>query len=547
MRKKIYDILFINDKFVRNRFRYKHFLKFHNDLYVEINSKVSDEYTFKEKVYICYHEISNPVCKMCGKKTTLVSFNMGFHEYCCVSCMVRDEDTKLKVRNTNIKKFGVDAPLKCQKMKDKARNVIIEKYGVDSIFKSNAVKEKIKETNLNKYGVDNPFKLKEFQDKANETKLKKYGVICTTGLDSVKEKYRKTSLLNYGVEHPNKCKLVRNKTNKTIKNNYIKKYSELFNINKSDIVTDCNCDVEIHGLCPHHESFTISKHNLYNRVKYGLENICTICNPINVNPAIRETEIYDYLKTFNILVQRKNRKILNGLEIDFYIPGCNLGIEFNGLYWHCDKFRDSEYHAMKTNICNSKSIELLHIFEDEWVFKKEIVKSIIKTKLGLINNIVDSNDCDVNVINYDQSNSFLIDNYIGDNRVGNVNLGLIYDSELLCMVCLDFIGDECNISLFLTKNNYLVIDGYKKIFKYILEKYNPKLVKSKSDRRYKNDEILMSLGFKYGSTTEPDFWYVDKFKTTRINKYDFDLNKVNMKYIFKIYDCGYDNYIYINN
>jgi hypothetical protein len=38
-------------------------------------------------------------------------------------------------------------------------------------------------------------------------------------------------------------------------------------------------------------------------------------------------------------------------------------------------YKDKNYHLNKTNLCNEKNIRLIHIFEDEWYNKKEIVKS----------------------------------------------------------------------------------------------------------------------------------------------------------------------------
>ena len=48
-----------------------------------------------------------------------------------------------------------------------------------------------------------------------------------------------------------------------------------------------------------------------------------------------ENEIFDWLKTiYNKEIQQSNRSVLNGKELDLYLPEDNLAIEYNGLYSH---------------------------------------------------------------------------------------------------------------------------------------------------------------------------------------------------------------------
>ena len=75
------------------------------------------------------------------------------------------------------------------------------------------------------------------------------------------------------------------------------------------------------------------------------------------------------------------------------MPDYKFGIEFDGLYWHSNIYKDNDYHLNKTELCEKENIQLLHIFEDEWVNKKEIVKSIIKSKLNIFENKIFARKC----------------------------------------------------------------------------------------------------------------------------------------------------------
>lgn len=86
-----------------------------------------------------------------------------------------------KIKDTNLKKFGVEFPLQQLKKENseiyqKISQTCINKFGVDSSLKNKEVREKIKQTNIQKYGVDNPLKNKEIREKIKQTNIQKYGV-----------------------------------------------------------------------------------------------------------------------------------------------------------------------------------------------------------------------------------------------------------------------------------------------------------------------------------------------------------------------------------
>ena len=117
-----------------------------------------------------------------------------------------------------------------------------------------------------------------------------------------------------------------------------------------------------------------------------------------------EIEIKSYLEQWGIKnIISSDRSIIPPLELDIYLPDKKLAIEFNGLYWHSEIAgrKNKNYHLNKLNLCADKGIELIQIFEDEWIQKKNIVLALLKSKLGIITNkyharklkikIVDSN------------------------------------------------------------------------------------------------------------------------------------------------------------
>jgi len=91
-------------------------------------------------------------------------------------------------KKTMNSKYGGNAPICSNDIKNKIKKTNIEKYGVENPFANKDIQEKIQKTNLNKYGVINPMFNKEIHEKAMEvawqTNLEKYGVEYACLLDN---------------------------------------------------------------------------------------------------------------------------------------------------------------------------------------------------------------------------------------------------------------------------------------------------------------------------------------------------------------------------
>jgi len=323
-----------------------------------------------------------------------------------------------------------------------------------------------------------------------------------------------------------KNKLLDSKLNKFVLKNKL-------NFGVDNIVNKSSSQYLIKNQCTEHDEYLIDKSLFYHRVKYGVRNTCTICNPISEQSSIKEKEIKDWLiSDLKLNIIENDRKILNGKEIDIFLPNFNLAIEFNGLYWHSDLFKDKNYHLNKTELANAKGIQLLHIFEDEWVYKSDIVKSIIKAKLGLIENKIFGRKCIIKEITSKESKEFLNKNHIQGNVNASIRLGLFYNEKLVSLMTFGKLRKmmggkskegEYEMYRFCNKLNTSIIGGASKLFKYFLNNYKPKQIISYADRRYFDGNLYEKLKFNFIHSTKPNFWY---FKQNSLNReYRFKYNK----------------------
>lgn len=116
-------------------------------------------------------------------------------------------------------------------------------------------------------------------------------------------------------------------------------------------------------------------HILGERLKYGKGNPCPFCGdaPINMHRLnSAETELAERYPNFT---ERNIRPDwMYGKELDLYDPERKLAIEFNGIIWHSTKRKkETDAHKVKADLCEKEGVQLIQIWENEWVQKKECV------------------------------------------------------------------------------------------------------------------------------------------------------------------------------
>jgi hypothetical protein len=287
-----------------------------------------------------------------------------------------------------------------------------------------------------------------------------------------------------------------------------------------------------------------------------------------------ETEIKEFIESLGFQVSKgKNRKLLESKEVDLIVDNTNICIEYDGLYYHTEKMgKTSSYHLNKTIECNQIGYKLIHIFEDEWVTKEELVKYKLKHLLKVNDGVkIGGRNITIKKIKNEDKTFFLNQNHIQGNDKSNIFYGGYYNNELVGVMTFNNKRNmtknnngEFELSRFATKQNYVVIGLASKILKQFINEYNPKTIISFADRRWTIDSdnnLYTKLGFNLVSITKPTYYYYN----SKINKYKrfhkFGFGKNNLKKRFpdldysktekeltselgydKIWDCGLFKY-----
>lgn len=450
--------------------------------------------------------------------------------------------------NRQTKKYEIKKSLSEINLKRKQTN--LEKYGCISPFKNKDIQNKIKQTNLERYGCENPAQSQEVKNKIKQTNLERYG--CETSLQSeeIQNKRKQTNLERYGYEYPSQSQEIKDKVQNKyypnilkylsskevaeefIKNKYSKK-TTILQFSKDTNISYVACLKHIH--------------------KYNLEEYFNF----NSNISQSENDIIEYLKSKGIKnIIQSERTILDGKEIDIYLPDYNVGIEFNGDYWHSELNRnDKRYHYNKSILALSKGVFLYHIFSHEWtdIEKRVRILDHLCNILHLNENKIYGRKCIIKEVSVQDKNIFLEENHIQGKDNSAIKLGLYYNDELVSLMtfCKPRFSKKYTweLSRFCSKHGYNIVGGASKLINYFINHYmnGEETIVSYSDIAKTQGKIYDKLNFKFIEDSDPNYiWWKSDFdyKTRYQCQMKNEKEIMSSKGYVRVYDCGNKVWVY---
>ena len=516
------------------------------------------------------------------------------------------EEFRNKLINTNLEKTGYAWNLSNPETVRKSRDACMKKYGVDWPTRAEEVKKKIAEKNKNKTTDDiictiihttkkapnngmvclkrikNYTTLRELT--SNSEYKEKLTILINNIKDSLIKNYGKCDIAEKEIREINKKrgfeKVIQTniklygkpnyfsteKAKQNLRNLKLKRYykryqsshystplfteEELLKANNGDILKwKCNtCGKEL------------SEHV---NTLFFREVRCKDCYKISVsNP---EREIIQFLNDngINDIECNVRDKLVEGKEIDIYIPSKNIAIEYDGLWWHSSAhILNDSYHLNKTIKCEKKGIQLIHIFENEWFHKKEIVKSRLLDILGKYQMTIYARECEIKEVDQEEAKEFLNNNHLQGFIVSKYRIGLYYDNELVSLMTFsnyrkslgrESIENEYEMLRFCNEMSCHIPGAASKLLNYFIKTYHPKKIISYCDRRWSQGKLYDKLGFKFIRNTEPNYWYIIGYRLQhrfewrksvlkdKLLKYDeskTEFENMTENGYNRIYDCG---------
>lgn len=175
-KKELLDIVLLNPYGLCNP---KSFKKKYPSVYKDILTwDFPKEFTFSQKLYHYLYddrELNLGHCKMCDNRCKYRGFIEGYLECCSHKCAGNNEEKKIRTKQTCLKKYSTEHPMKNKSIKEKWRNTCISECGETHYMKSEKSKNKQTETNIKRYGVENVMYISDVVEKGRQTLFNKTG------------------------------------------------------------------------------------------------------------------------------------------------------------------------------------------------------------------------------------------------------------------------------------------------------------------------------------------------------------------------------------
>lgn len=423
------------------------------------------------------------------------------------------------------------------------RQNTISKHGVTSTLQLEEVKEKSRETCLRKYGVENPMKTEEIQAKVKKTVREKYHVENYAQTEEYRKKIIRTNLKKYGAQ-----------------SHMQKEMKHLKVWNEKDKMQDFLSSLSAKPSASELKGFfnLADRTVIYEKIhKWQLED------KVSLNPprSYYEDEIVSLLKDLGVKnIIRNDREVLDGKEIDVYVPDSKIGIEFNGDYWHSDIFYGD--HGGRSTAAQKKSLNaekkgifLFTIFEREW--NDPIVKKSIEDRLRSIfvlnKNKVPARKCVFSEVSPLERSEFLNENHIQGNSGAKIGYGLRYNGELVA--CMTFSRPKSDkytweLTRYCTKHGITVQGGASKLFKEFIKRNLSvgDTVSSYNDITKTKGDLYRILGFELTSINSPNYVWINfttKDVRTRYQEQEAgEVERMHSLGYHRVCDCGTKTWVY---
>ena len=453
-----------------------------------------------------------PLCENCECPTQFDRTNMNYRLFCGRKCAACDPRTKKKKADSVERIYGDSAYFRTEDYKNKAKSTSLSRYGVEQPAASPIVRAKIEETNLSKYGVKSTLSDPNVQDKIRTTLLEKYNVtnpmfdpeIYNRAIEHTKQAY----------SDPSRLLEILTKRVET-------------NLNRYGRYDPAQMHLSMENIDLSYNSEWLIEQNIQYPICYiakglgmGTSQLCVRFAKLGIVPkkhniSTQHLEVINYLKSkYSGLISINDHSILHRLELDIVLPELQLAIEIDGIYWHSEIAggKSPDYHLMKTQKCQNKGFELIHIWETD---NLDIVKFKLDNLLGL-SKVIDAKKLVVEKITDEQASDLHNQNNLNGYIQSDEHYALVLDGTIY--MCVSILRHDSYIELtrISSLNGYEIQDGLIKLVNAISS--NLKII-TYVDLRWPEKLI----GFTHVMNTIPEYWDIC------VQSDSFD----------RIWDCGY--------
>lgn len=273
-----------------------------------------------------------------------------------------------------------------------------------------------------------------------------------------------------------------------------------------------------------------------------------LCKNCETFESQAERDVAEFMRSLGFDVLRNDRTLISPRELDIVVENKNIAIEFDGFYYHSDERLKPSYHLDKTKLSNKAGLDLVHVFENEWVFKRAAVENELAIMLCKY-------EPAYKTVGQTCLREITFDEYIRFVKINSVGMPKQPESP----VYYGMFDDNCIVSAMISSNRYrreydisgiCVKIGYDRdlVALLMLRQFEsvlmPSVLRLFFDRRYTVPGFVAKLGCEFAHNTKIRGWW---FPSGNFN-HEFDIilddrtqvqaDTMSANGYSRIFDCG---------
>lgn len=225
-------------------------------------------------------------------------------------------------------------------------------------------------------------------------------------------------------------------------------------------------------------------------------------------------EFYDFLSQLSKI---DTNFVLDG-EIFIKVDKTDLLIKLIDFFNYSEINADKKKLVNIYNIANKHGFKVVQIFEDDWIYKKEIIKSRLLNLLGKSHKIW-ARKTEVKFINdHKLMKDFMDATHIQGYVPSKYKIGIFHEEEMVGLLTLSDLRINLGqkkeegtfeILRYSCKRGVNIIGGFDKALKLFIKTHNPKKIISYANKMWSNEiNVYSRIGMKLESVSESSYFYI---------------------------------------
>ena len=470
-------------------------------------------------------------CPECHRMRWPERMRNGICSYCIA---------KPKRERTTIERYG-GIGFASKELTEKRYRTNVERYGDAHVSRVPEIKERVRRAFDERWGGRRGLANPEIAEKTHATNMERYGAETPWGSEAVRETRKRNMVERYGVESAFQMQSTKDLI---AHNRRVRAVGE-------DAALILEDEGSLRSLV---ESFDHRPTYIELADALGIPMCQTIVKNVNryglngmVNTHAKtsgmEDEVRNYVRSLGF-DGYADTTVLDGRELDTYVPEKSLAIEFDGAYWHSDEVNpDVNRQLDKTIGCERKGIRLIHVFEWEWLEKRTICESMIRSALGLDDRVF-ARRCRVVEVDSHTAMTFLDENHIQGGVGSTIRLGLECDGGLVSLMTFgrprfgSFDGME--MLRYCCRMGVEVVGGMSRLLSHAMSDYGISDVMAYCNRSKFTGRSYERLGFSHVRDTAPSYTWANGQE--HLARYRAQMRNEDAvmrgRGFHRVYDCG---------